>query len=144
MKFVLFLQGFCSETQIVANLLAVDGTNFPDVLALNCASAALSLSNIPWNGPIGAARVGYSKSRKEFITNPTRKELSESSLNLVLAGTKSKLTVMLEAEASNVNKELFIDGIHHGLEACQLVANAIAQEAVKSGKPKRIIAGATR
>ena len=122
----------------MANLLAVDGTNFPDVIALNCASAALSLSSIPWNGPIGACRVGYSNSKKEFIINPTRKELVDSSLNLIVAGTKSKLTVMLEAEASNLDKGIFLDGIHHGLEASQLVANAISQEVVKSGKVKRL------
>ena len=86
----------------------MDGTNYPDVVALNCASAALSLSNIPWNGPVGAARVGYSKTKKEFIINPTRKELSESTLNLVVAGTKSQLTVMLEAEASNLNKGIYL------------------------------------
>ena len=102
------------------------------------------MSNIPWNGPIGATRVGYSNAKKQFIINPTRKELSDSSLNLIVTGTKSKLTVMLEAEASNLDKELFVDGIHHGLEACQLVANAIAQEAVKSGKPKRLISDSTR
>ena len=81
--------------------------------------------------------MGYLNGKKRFIINPTRKELSDSSLNLVVAGTKSKLTVMLEAEASNLDKELFIDGIHHGLEACQLVANAIAKEAAISGKAKR-------
>ena len=117
----------------------MDGTNLPDIIALNSASAALSLSDIPWNGPIGAVRVGYSSKNQQFIINPNRKELSQSSLNLVLAGTRSKLTVMLEAEGSNFDKSLFVDGIYHGLEACQLVAEAILKETSASGKAKRPI-----
>ena len=115
--------------------MAVDGLNFPDIVALNAASAALSVSNIPWNGPIGAVRVGYCNG--EFLINPVRKEMASSSLNLVVAGTKTKLTVMLEAEASNLDKELFLEGIACGLESCQLIADTISKEAVKIGKRKR-------
>ena len=115
----------------------MDGTQFPDVVALNSASAALSLSDIPWNGPVGAVRVGYSPNLNEFIINPSRKQLSESSLNLLVTGTKTKLTVMLEAEASNIDASMFLDGIYFGLESCQLIAEAINQEAVRNGKIKR-------
>ena len=83
--------------------------------------------------------LGYSSTSNDFIVNPTRKEMSESFLNLVVAGTKNKLTVMLEAEASNLDKSLFLEAIQCGLNSCQLIANAIAQEAVKHGKPKRPI-----
>ena len=121
----------------------MDGTQFPDVVALNSASAALSLSDIPWNGPVGAVRVGYSANLNEFIVNPSRKQLSESSLNLLVTGTKTKLTVMLEAEASNIDASMFLDGIYFGLESCQLIAEAIHQEAVKNGKPKRTISEPT-
>lgn len=74
-----------------------------------------------------------------FINNPTRKEMSSSSLNLIVAGTQDNLTVMLEGEAANLDKHLFIDGIRHGLEACQLIARSIAVEAKRIGKPKRPI-----
>lgn len=127
----LFPKSFTAETQIVANLLAVDGSQFPDIVALNSASAALAFSPIPWNGPIGAVRVGYHNN--QFIINPTRKE--NSSLNLIVAGTPDKLTVMLEAEASNLDKNKFIDGISAGLEVCQSISKSIAKEASK--RPKR-------
>ncbi len=140
----LFPKGLTSEIQIVANLLAVDGLVFPDVIALNAASAALSLSSIPWNGPIGAVRVGYSTNNSEFIINPTRKEMATSPLNLIVAGTQSKLTVMLEAEASNFDSGLFVDGIYHGLESCQIIADAIAKETANSGKEKRPISTSTK
>lgn len=80
----LFPKNFSSETQIICNMLALDGMHEPDVLAINGASAALAISNIPWNGPVGAARVGLIKDK--FITNPTRLELAESSLNLIVTG----------------------------------------------------------
>ena len=71
-------QGFSSEVQVVANLLAIDGTNLPDVIALNAASASLAFSNIPWNGPVGAVRVGHTP-ESGFIVNPTRHELTNRS-----------------------------------------------------------------
>lgn len=77
-------------------MLAVDGVNNPDVISINAASTALSLSDIPWNGPIGAVRVGLAGS--DILINPTRKELQESTLNLVISATKKNLVVMLEGK----------------------------------------------
>ena len=73
--FHLFCQGFSSETQVVANTIAVDSAHDPVVLALNAASAAVATSDIPWNGPFGAVRVGYSASQQKFTVNPSRKQL---------------------------------------------------------------------
>ena len=90
-------------------------------MALNGASAALALSDIPWNGPIGAARVAYSNSftngTSGFVLNPTRKELrtiseqSGTSLNMLVSGDKNGLVVMLEADAGNLDRSLFFDAI---------------------------------
>ena len=94
-----FPKGFNFETQLVCNLLSVDSINSPDVLALNGASAALALSDIPWNGPIGAVRVAL-MSDEQVITFPTRKESSEAVLNCILAINDSENVIMLEAFAN--------------------------------------------
>lgn len=70
--------GFSTDTQLVCNLLAVDGVNDADVVALNAASASIALSDIPWNGPVGAVRVGKAPNSSSFIINPTRKELADT------------------------------------------------------------------
>lgn len=84
----------------MCNLLAVDSVNDPDIVSINAASAALCLSDIPWNGPVGACRVGMVGS--EFLINPTRREQSESSINLIVTAMKQNLVVMLEGAAENV------------------------------------------
>lgn len=94
----LFPENFQFETQIVCNMLAVDGINSPDVLSINAASAALSLSDIPWNGPVGAVRVGMIDN--EIVINPTRKESQLSTLNLIVTATKKNLVVMIEGHAN--------------------------------------------
>lgn len=96
----LFAHNYYYETQVVCNMLAVDGVNNPEVLAINAASAALSLSDIPWNGPIGAVSVGLIGN--DLIINPTRKEQQQSVLNLVVSATKHNLVVMLEGNADAV------------------------------------------
>ena len=72
------VSGFSSETQLVCNLLAVDGVNDADVVALNAASASIAMSDIPWDGPVGAVRVGKDPKSTNLIINPTRKELLNS------------------------------------------------------------------
>jgi len=84
----------------MCNLLAVDSVNDPDIVCINAASAALSLSDIPWNGPVGAVRVGLVGS--EILVNPTRREQADSSLNLIVTAMKQSLVVMLEGSAENV------------------------------------------
>ena len=95
-----FPKGYFCETQIICNLLAVDGTNDPDVLTINTASAALASSDIPFDGPIAAIRVGLLGDSYDVIVNPTRKEMANSKLNLVVAGTGEKNILMMEGGTS--------------------------------------------
>jgi polyribonucleotide nucleotidyltransferase len=95
----LFPDGYSYETQVTCNL-AVDGVNNPDVINISAASAALTLSDIPWNGPVGAVRVSICNN--EIIMNPTRREQSQSILNIVESATCHNLAVMLEAAVDNI------------------------------------------
>ncbi|XP_067900995.1 polyribonucleotide nucleotidyltransferase 1, mitochondrial isoform X2 [Heterodontus francisci] len=131
----LFPSGYFYDTQIVCNLLAVDGVNDPDVLAINGASAALALSDIPWNGPIGSVRVGLVDG--EVVINPTRKEMALSTLNLVLAGGPQSQVVMMEAAAENVLQQEFCHAIKVGIKHTQQIILAIQQLANEHGNPKR-------
>lgn len=101
-----YSSGYFYETQIVCNLLSVDGVNDPEVLSINAASAALAVSDIPWNGPVGAVRVALIDG--QVVTNPSRKEMSQSALNLVVSATHRNLVVMLEASAENVYTQDFL------------------------------------
>ncbi|KAL2083253.1 hypothetical protein ACEWY4_021026 [Coilia grayii] len=121
----LFPIGYFYDTQVLCNLLAVDGVNNPDVLAINGASAALALSDIPWNGPIGAVRVGLIDG--EVIVNPTRKEMSESTLDLVVAGAAHSQVVMMEASAENVLQQDFCHAIKIGVKHIQQIILGIQQ-----------------
>lgn len=131
----LFSPGYNYETQIVCNMLAVDGLNNPDVISINAASAALALSDIPWNGPVGAVRLGLIDN--EVIINPTRKEMQLSSLNLVVSATKRNLVVMLEGNGNNVLQPDLLKAIKVGTKEAQHVVNAIEQLRKQLGKPKR-------
>lgn len=131
----LFPEGYSYETQVMCNLLAVDGVNDPDVVSINAASAALTLSDIPWNGPVGAVRVGFYNN--EVIINPTRRELSQSVLNLVVSATRHNLVVMLEAAAENILQQDFLKSIKAGVKECQNVIQAIQQLQKHYGKSKR-------
>ena len=143
----LFPKGYGSETQIICNLLSTDGVHDPVVVALNGASAALSLSDIPWNGPIGASRVGYSNSiingSGGFVLNPTRKELKTiseengKSLNLLVSGDKHGMVVMLEADSGCLDRALFFDGIKFGLESASSIAKYIHSESEAKEITKR-------
>ncbi|PSN44270.1 Polyribonucleotide nucleotidyltransferase 1 [Blattella germanica] len=131
----LFPDGYSCETQVMCNLLAVDGVNDPDVISINAASTALTLSDIPWNGPVGAVRIGLIDN--EVVINPTRKELSQSTLNLVVSATRHNLVVMLEAAAENVLQQDFLKGIKAGVKECQNVIQSIQQLQKHYGKAKR-------
>ncbi|KAM4681240.1 polyribonucleotide nucleotidyltransferase 1, mitochondrial isoform 2-T2 [Amazona ochrocephala] len=133
----LFPAGYFYDTQILCNLLAVDGVNDPDVLAINGASAALALSDIPWNGPIGAVRVGLVDG--ETIINPTRKQLSSSTLNLVVAGAPQNQVVMLEATAENILQQDFCHAIKVGLKQTQHIIQGIQQLVKERGVAKRTV-----
>uniref|UniRef100_A0A6J0UTY1 polyribonucleotide nucleotidyltransferase n=1 Tax=Pogona vitticeps TaxID=103695 RepID=A0A6J0UTY1_9SAUR len=133
----LFPEGYYYDTQILCNLLAVDGVNDPEVLAINGASAALALSDIPWNGPIGAVRVGLIDG--EPVINPTRKEMSSSTLNLVVSGAPSSQIVMLEASAENVLQQDFCHAIKVGVKHTQKIIQAIQQLTREQKVTKRTV-----
>src|SRR2546426_1082682 len=101
----LFPKGFRNDVQIIVTPLSADQENDPDVLAINGASAALTIPDIPFDGPVGAVRVGYADGR--YIANPTIQELDESDLDLVIAGTEDAI-MMVEAGARQVTEELVI------------------------------------
>lgn len=131
----LFLDGYNYETQVICNILAMDSYNNPDVNAINAASAALSVSDIPWNGPIGAVRLGYVDN--EVLINPTRKELQSSKLNLVVSATKQNLVVMLEGYADNILQQDLLKAIKVGTKEAQLIVNGIEKLQKICGKSKR-------
>ncbi|KAL0964527.1 hypothetical protein UPYG_G00325190 [Umbra pygmaea] len=131
----LFPAGYFYDTQVLCNLLAVDGVNDPDVLAINGASAALALSDIPWNGPIGAVRIGLVDG--EFLVNPTRKEMASSTLNLIVAGAPHSQVVMMEASAENVLQQDFCHAVKVGVKHTQQIILAIQQMAREAKVSKR-------
>ncbi|KAF4802603.1 Polyribonucleotide nucleotidyltransferase 1, mitochondrial [Turdus rufiventris] len=133
----LFPAGYFYDTQILCNLLAVDGVNDPDILAINGASAALALSDIPWNGPIGAVRVGLVDG--ETVVNPTRKEMASSALNLVVAGAPQSQVVMLEATAENILQQDFCHAIKVGVKQTQQIIQGIQQLVKERGVVKRTV-----
>ena len=115
--------------------------NQPDVTAINAASAALHFSDIPWNGPIGAVRVGLEKHEGAVITNPTRKELQQSPLDLIIAATKQNLVVMLEGRGNVVLLQDLLKAIKHGTREAQLIIDQIERmrKDIPRLKPKRTV-----
>jgi polyribonucleotide nucleotidyltransferase len=124
----LFPKGFKNEVQIIATVMSLDPKVDPDILALIGASAAVSITGMPFGGPIGAARVGYKDG--EYILNPSFSELDNSDLNLVVAGTSSSV-LMVESEAQELSEEVMLGAVMHGHEQMQVVIeniNAMAAE----------------
>src|SRR5512140_3242471 len=107
----LFPDGFYNEVQVIATVMSVDPEIDPDVPAMIGASAALMLSGVPFNGPIGAARVGYMNG--QYVLNPTKTELNESKLNLVVAGTEAAV-LMVESEADELSEEVMLGAVVYG------------------------------
>lgn len=130
----MFPNGFRNETQLICNMLAIDSVYSPDVLALNAASAALCISDIPWNGPIGAVRLGLCDN--EIIVNPTRRELQSSNLDLVVTATKQNLVVMLEGKGNMVLQQDLLKAIKAGTKEAQSVITAIEKLQKSIGKTK--------
>ncbi|MFA9460740.1 polyribonucleotide nucleotidyltransferase [Thiohalorhabdus methylotrophus] len=129
----LFPDSFLNETQIVATVLSADGENDPDIPAMIGASAALAISGIPFDGPIGGARVGYVDG--EFVLNPTFEELESSDLDLVVAGT-GEAVLMVESEANRLSEQTMLDAVLFGHEKMQPVISAINDLAATVGKPR--------
>ncbi|WP_428249386.1 polyribonucleotide nucleotidyltransferase [Ferrovibrio sp.] len=131
----LFADGFRNETQVVCTVLAHDLENDPDVVAMVGASAALTISGIPFMGPIGAARVGYIDG--QFVLNPTTKQVAESKLDLVVAGT-DKAVLMVESEAQQLPEDIMLGAVMFGHTHFQPVLQAIiglAERAAKEPMP---------
>jgi len=127
----LFPEGFYNEVLVIAQVLSYDGENEPDVLAMIAASAALTISGVPFMGPIGAARVGYKDG--EYILNPTQEEVREGDLDLVMASTPNAV-MMVESEAKELSEEVMLGAVMFGHEASQKVCKAIISLAEKAAK----------
>ncbi len=130
----MFAEGFKCETQVIAFVLSADTNNDPDVLGINGASAALTLSDIPFLGPIGAVRVGQIGS--QFIINPTYDEMRESLLNIMVVGTSDGI-VMIESGAKEVSEEVVVDAIEFGHTEVKKICAALNDLRAKAGKKKR-------
>jgi len=133
----LFPEAFRCETQVIAFVLSADTENDPDVVAINGASAALTISDIPFNGPIGAVRVGLVNGA--FVANPTYSEMRESLLNIMVVGTAEAI-VMIESGAKEVKEETVVDAIEFGHAEIKKICAAIADLAQRAGKAKREVA----
>ncbi|KPJ89795.1 MAG: polynucleotide phosphorylase/polyadenylase, partial [Gammaproteobacteria bacterium SG8_11] len=126
----LFPDGFTNEVQIIATVVSLDPEIDPDVPAMIGASASLAVSGVPFNGPIGAARVGYING--EFVLNPSTSQLDNSDLDLVVAGTKSAV-LMVESEAKELPEAVMLDAVMYGHTQMQAIINAIEDFAKQAG-----------
>jgi polyribonucleotide nucleotidyltransferase len=129
----LFPDGFYNEVQVVATVLSMDPDIDADIPGLLGASAALALSGIPFNGPIGAARVGYRDG--QYLLNPTAKDLATSQLHLVVAGTEHAV-LMVESEAKGLSEEVMLGAVVFGHEQMQTAIRAIKALASEAGKER--------
>jgi len=129
----LFPEGFYNEVQVALTVMSCNPEVDPDIPALIGASAALAISGIPFNGPIGAVRVGYENG--QYIINPTATQLKTSQMDLVVAGTEQAV-LMVESEANQLSEEIMLGAVVHGHEQMQAVINAIHRLVEKAGKPE--------
>jgi polyribonucleotide nucleotidyltransferase len=132
----LFAEGFKCETQVIAFVLSADSENDPDVVGINAASCALTLSDIPFLGPIGAVRVGLVDGH--FVINPTYTEIREGLLSIMVVGTADGI-VMIESVAKEVKEETVVDAIEFGHTEIKKICAAINRLREKAGKPKRAV-----
>jgi len=129
----LFPDGFFNEIQVVATVLSSDGQNDPDIMAIIGASAALTISNIPFEGPIGALRLGLKED--EFILNPTYEEREQCTLDLVVVGMEKGL-VMIEGEAEKIPEEKVIEALNFSAENMQTIINTLNEFQKQVGQEK--------
>jgi polyribonucleotide nucleotidyltransferase len=130
----LFPKGMRNEVQVIITALSSDSIYHLDVLAVNASSAALMISDVPWNGPIGAVRVAYIDG--EFVVSPTIPEMADSELDLRIAGTRDAV-IMVEAGANEVSEALMVEGLAIGHEAIQPIIDLQEEMREAVGKPKR-------
>ena len=132
----LFGDGYCSETQVIATVLSADSDVQPDILALTGASCALTLSDIPFNGPVAGGRVGYIDGH--YVLNPTISELKNSTMDIVVACTRNAV-VMVEGKADELSEDEVLAGIFHAFENLQPLIDLQEQLQKSSGKVKRSV-----
>ena len=130
----LFHKNFKNETQVIATVLSHDMENDPDIVAIIGASAALTISGLPFMGPIGACRIGWSGSK--YILNPTIEQMKEANLDLVVAGTKEGV-LMVESEASELSEEVMLGAVDYGHKEIDKVIDAIIELAEVAAKEPR-------
>lgn len=129
----LFPEGFVNEVQVIATVVSVNPQVNPDIVAMIGASAALALSGLPFNGPIGAARVGYIND--QYVLNPTADEIKQSRLDLVVAGTQNAV-LMVESEADILTEDQMLGAVVFGHEQQQVVIENINSLVAEAGKPR--------
>ncbi|MDE2201560.1 MAG: polyribonucleotide nucleotidyltransferase [Burkholderiaceae bacterium] len=129
----LFPEGFYNEVQVVIHVLSINPEVPADIPALVAASAALAVSGLPFNGPVGAARVGYKDG--QYLLNPNRAQLAHSELDLVVAGTE-RAVLMVESEANQLSEEVMLGAVVYGHEQMQIAINAIHDLVREGGKPE--------
>lgn len=118
----LFVDGFKNEVQVVCTVMSHDMENNPDIVAMIAASAALTISGLPFMGPIAGARVGYING--EFVLNPSIEQMDQTELDLVVAGTNEGV-LMVESEANELSEDIMLDAVTFGHDHCKTVINAI-------------------
>jgi polyribonucleotide nucleotidyltransferase len=129
----LFPKGFMNEVQVIINVLSANKTDDPDIAAMIATSAALSISGIPFSGPIGAARVGYTD-EQGYVINPGYEALASSKLDMVVAGTESAV-LMVESEADELSEDQMLGAVLFAHQEFQSVITAIKTFAAENGKP---------
>ena len=130
----LFVEGYRNETQVVCTVLSHDLENAPDVVAMIGASAALTISGLPFLGPIAGARVGFKDG--EYLLNPTIQEVAESKLDLIVAGTREGV-LMVESQAQELSEEVMLGAVNFGHDSFQVVLDAIIEMAQACAKDPR-------
>ncbi|MGJ8526758.1 Polyribonucleotide nucleotidyltransferase [Halomonadaceae bacterium LMG 33818] len=130
----LFPKGFMNEVQVICTVMSADKQNDPDIAAMLGTSAALSISGVPFHGPLGAARVAFTEERGYFI-NPTNEELATSELDMVVAGT-DKAVLMVESEAKELTEDEMLGAVLFAHQEMQQSIQAIREFAEEAGKPK--------
>jgi polyribonucleotide nucleotidyltransferase len=129
----LFPKGFKNEVQVIVTVLSVDLENDPDILGVITASAALAISDVPWNGPIGATRVGWHE--QTFLLNPEEALMKVSDMDLVVSGTANEV-VMVEAGMKEVTEDVVLKGLEEAQKFNKLVSEGISELVKKVGKEK--------
>ena len=130
----LFAEGWMTETQVIATVLSADQQNDPDVLAMTGASAALTISDIPFHGPIAGVRVGYIDG--QYVINPTNDQLQVSGMEIVVAGTRDAV-VMVEGGADSLSEDVVMEGIFYGHQQLQILLDLQEELRAALGKTKR-------